>query len=55
MEQIALYAIFMRDIYDRKKKPGPFVHARYTPSSRRLPRYDSGGELSALAGLRKVS
>lgn len=37
MEQIALYAIFMRDIYDRKKKPRPFraraVHAFLSSTS----------------------
>lgn len=47
---IALYA-FMRDIYGYKKTA--LSCARYTPSSRRLPRIR--GELSALAGLIKVS
>jgi len=49
---IALYA-FMRDIYGYKKTA--LSCARYTPSSRRLLRYDSASELSALAGLIKVS
>jgi hypothetical protein len=49
---IALYA-FMRDIYGYKKTA--LSCARYTPSSRRLLRYDSASELSTLAGLIKVS